>query len=178
MNILVTGAPRTGKTTLVKSVVEELGRKVVGFITEEVLEQGRRIGFKIKTFSGLESMLASVNERQANVFIGKYGVFIDNLESILRTLEEELKNSVYDLIVVDEIGKMELASKIFRDFIIKCLDSGRVLASIMLYDNQFTKSIKERPDTKVYTLDRFNWLNVKNTILKELRDEFKSRCEP
>ncbi len=169
MNILVTGAPRTGKTTLIKSVVEELGKKTVGFITEEVLKQGRRVGFKIRTFSGLESMLASVDNKQSSVFIGKYGVFLDNLETVVKALEEEVKTGGYDLIVVDEIGRMELSSKVFRDFITASLDSGRVFGSIMLYDNAFTESVKKRADTKVYTLTRGNWVNVKQMVLKELK---------
>ena len=168
-NILVTGAPRTGKTTLIKTVVEELGKRVVGFITEEVVKQGRRVGFTIRTFSGRESMLASVDNRQTLFYIGKYGVFLENLEETVKILEEEIARGGFDLIVVDEIGKMELCSKIFKKFIIKCLDLGWVFGSIMFYDDFFTKHIKERKDTRLYILTRGNWLNVKNMILKELR---------
>ncbi|WEU40103.1 MAG: nucleoside-triphosphatase [Candidatus Odinarchaeum yellowstonii] len=169
MNILVTGPPRSGKTTLIKNIVEELNKKTIGFITEEFLKQGKRVGFKIKTFSGLESMLASIDNKHTSVFVGKYGVFLENLELVLETLEKELKTGSYDLIVVDEIGKMELSSKRFRDFITESLDLGKVFGSIMLYDNAFTKSVKERTDTKVYTLTRGSWVNVKNKILEDLK---------
>ncbi len=48
-NILITGPPRVGKTTLIKRLFEELTHHhPVGFYTEEIREGGIRKGFRSK----------------------------------------------------------------------------------------------------------------------------------
>ncbi len=45
-NILLTGLPGCGKTTVVRHVVELLkARRLAGFYTEELREHGQRVGF-------------------------------------------------------------------------------------------------------------------------------------
>ena len=51
-NILVTGPPRSGKSTLIERVVEGLERPATGFITVEIRERNRRVGFAIATLAG------------------------------------------------------------------------------------------------------------------------------
>ena len=50
MNLLLTGPPRCGKTTLVERVVDALeGRlRLAGFLTREVRRGGERVGFDIR----------------------------------------------------------------------------------------------------------------------------------
>ena len=47
MKIAITGSPRSGKTTLVKELLQYIN--AVGFYTEEVRRNGRRYGFDIIT---------------------------------------------------------------------------------------------------------------------------------
>lgn len=60
-----------------------------------------------------------------------------------------------DLVVLDEIGKMELFSKLFQDLVCITLDSDKqVLASVPLKGNQFTREIKNRSDiSQVFNVD-------------------------
>ncbi|MHA1239035.1 MAG: nucleoside-triphosphatase [Candidatus Odinarchaeia archaeon] len=168
VNILVTGVPRVGKTTLITSVVDELGFDAVGFITKEVCVGGRRVGFEIKTFSGKTRMLAFKNYR-SKYRVGSYGVYLENIDSTVQDLEEEMRGKRFQLIVIDEIGKMELFSERFRNFVVKCLDQGKVLGTIMLRDNSFTREIKRREDTKVFYLTENNRNEVKSSIIEILR---------
>src|SRR5262245_9707116 len=47
--VLLTGAPGSGKTTLVREVVRELDpSRVAGFTTEEIREGGERLGFRVR----------------------------------------------------------------------------------------------------------------------------------
>lgn len=172
-NILVTGAPKTGKTTLIANVIKESGFRPIGFITEEVLQDHIRIGFQIRTYSGTTATLASVNNRSSRYLVGKYGVFLENLDEIVGVLEAEMACKQYDLVVIDEIGKMELGSEAFKQFILRCLDLGKVFGSIMLHDNFFTRKIKERPDTVVYHLTRNNREDIKNQVLEALIHHLK-----
>jgi len=48
MNILITGLPQSGKTTLLKSLLKNHPQKT-GFFTHEMRENGTRTGFEIET---------------------------------------------------------------------------------------------------------------------------------
>lgn len=62
-NILLTGDPGVGKTTLIQKVVQDLSGNAGGFYTKEIRENSRRIGFEIVTFSGRRGILASTKIR-------------------------------------------------------------------------------------------------------------------
>ena len=80
-NILLTGVPGVGKTTLVRRVLAEIDVKIGGFYTEEIRERGKRVGFSIKTFEGRTGILAHVNHKGPHR-VGKYAVNIEDLEQI------------------------------------------------------------------------------------------------
>jgi nucleoside-triphosphatase len=163
-NIFITGLPGCGKTTLIKEILKELKIPAKGFFTEEIRKEGERIGFKIVTLSGKEGILAEKGFRSA-YRVSKYGVILKDLEEIgVKEIEEGLKGNF--LIVVDEIGKMELFSNKFREIILKALDSkNKILGTIMEKENQFCDKIKQRKDTKVFYLTRENREKVKKEIL-------------
>ncbi len=48
MNILIVGLPKSGKTTLLKTILENYPKKT-GFFTNEIRENDMRIGFEIET---------------------------------------------------------------------------------------------------------------------------------
>ena len=113
--VLVTGQPSCGKTTAVKTLVDELrasGASVRGFYTDEVLSGGRRVGFDIVTVpDGRRGPLA--RKGAAGPKVGQYGVDVDGFERIaLPTLDvdDDDDDTIY---VLDEIGRMELKSDAF-----------------------------------------------------------------
>jgi nucleoside-triphosphatase len=126
MNVLLTGKPGVGKTTIIKKVVE--GRENAGgFYTEEIRDRYRK-GFKIMTLDGEEGILAHVDIKNRRT-VGKYGVNTPDIDAIaVKSVEESLDR---EIIVIDEIGKMELYSEKFRDILGKALDTGNVLGTIM-----------------------------------------------
>ena len=155
-NLLVTGRPGVGKTTLIRRLVERpIPRKVVGFFTQEVREGGTRTGFSIETLDGKRGVLASV-DMTSGPRVGKYRVNIRDLERIgVPCIEEGLACS--DLLVIDEIGKMELFSERFRYAVMKAFDSRtRVLATIKLGGGDFVRRLTKRPDTEVLRLTETN----------------------
>jgi nucleoside-triphosphatase len=163
-NIFITGPPGCGKTTLIKEVLKELKIPAKGFFTEEIRKERERIGFKIVTLSKKEGILAEKGFKSP-YRVSKYGVILKDLEEIgVKEIEEGLKGDF--LIVVDEIGKMELFSSKFREVILKALDSkNKILGTIMEKENQFCDKIKQRKDTKVFYLTRENREKVKKEIL-------------
>jgi nucleoside-triphosphatase len=169
-NIFITGLPGCGKTTLIKEILKELKILAKGFFTEEIRKEGERIGFKIVTLSGKEGILAEKGFKSP-YRVSKYGVILKDLEEIgVREIEEGLKGDF--LIVVDELGKMELFSNKFREVILRALDSqkNKILGTITLKSNPFCDKIKQRKDTKILYLTRENRERIKKEILELFRN--------
>lgn len=147
-NILLTGQPGVGKTTLIMRILEKLSLEAKGFFTEEIREKGIRKGFKIRTLDGEEGVLAHVDSRSSKR-VGKYGVNVEEFEQIgVRALEEALEQE--SPVVIDEIGKMELYSERFREILLKVLDrSPLVIATIGQQRDSFIEQVRSRPDVAV-----------------------------
>ncbi|WP_456320941.1 NTPase [Palaeococcus sp. (in: euryarchaeotes)] len=132
VRIFISGNPGVGKTTLVLKVVEALKERGIsagGFITQEVRERGRRVGFKIRALdTGEEGILAW--EGAPGPKIGKYGVNIADLNEIgVRAMYRALKEA--DLVVIDEIGAMEFKSKAFSRALEEVLKSKKPLLAVL-----------------------------------------------
>ncbi len=154
-NILLTGSPGVGKTTLVRRVLEGIDARVGGFYTEEIREQGKRVGFSIRTFDGRTGVLAHVNQKGPHR-VGRYGVNIEDLETIAA---ESVVSAVEsdDLVVIDELGRMELFSALFQRVVMEALDSEKpVFGTIQARRNSFLASVRSRDDVNVIEVTSAN----------------------
>jgi nucleoside-triphosphatase len=166
--VLLTGRPGCGKTTLIKRVVNKLALPVSGFYTEEMRERGQRVGFKIVTLNGEEAVFAHVNFKTRER-LGKYGLNLSALEAVgVKAIRESV--CTQQLVVIDEIGPMEIRSPIFRDAVSEALDSNvPILATIVARSLPFTDAIKRRRDVTVIEVRQDN----REQLVSELSDEFK-----
>jgi nucleoside-triphosphatase len=146
--LLLTGRPGCGKTTLIKHVVKDLALPAGGFYTEEIREAGIRVGFKLVTLDGEEAVFAHVNLKTGEG-LGKYGLNLSMLEAVgVKAIREAARSQ--QLVVIDEIGPMELRSAIFCDAVSEALDSNvPILATIVARPLRFTDAIKKRRDITV-----------------------------
>jgi nucleoside-triphosphatase len=172
--LLLTGRPGCGKTTLIKRVVKELAVPAGGFYTEEIREHGGRVGFKLVTLDGEEAVFAHVDFPAAAgpQRLGKYGLDLAALETIgikaLRTAVHARR-----LIVIDEIGPMEIRSPIFCHAVHEALDSPEaagILATITARSFPFTNAIKKRPDVTLIEVRSEN----REQLVCELADQFRT----
>jgi len=170
--LLLTGQPGTGKTALIKEALVRTKVKAGGFYTEEIRTGGIRQGFRIVTLDGQEAILAHVNI-SSPYQISKYRVDTGALDRLgVAALRQALKES--DLIVVDEIGKMELLSPQFKEVVIRAINSGkRVLGTIMLNPHPFADEIKRRPEVEVLLVTGDNRPQVLNRVLHWLEENKK-----
>ena len=153
-NILLTGPPGCGKSTCIERIIAQIKRPAVGFFTREIRERGKRVGFSIITLDGKTGTLAH-RDFNSPFRVGRYGVDTESIERIaLPAMEPAHAN---EIVVIDEIGKMEVLSALFRDRLIKVLDSENdVLGSVSLKGDRFIRQVKQRPDVTLVQVSEKN----------------------
>ncbi|MDA4126753.1 MAG: NTPase [Thaumarchaeota archaeon] len=130
---LVTGPPGVGKSSLVSKVIMRLksaGVIVGGCTTYERRSKGIRMGFEVLDLSsGRKGELASVDSK-LGPRVGRYRVNLTDLAEIgAAGLVAAAVSS--ELIVIDEVGPMELVSPEFRRGVKKCIDSGKPVLAVV-----------------------------------------------
>lgn len=152
---LLTGRPGVGKTTIIRRAVEGLGRRAGGFYTAEMRAGGRREGFRLVTLDGQVAVLAHINIASP-YRVSKYGVDVAALEEVgVAALRRALAQNA--LMVVDEIGKMELFSAAFRQAVGEALASGHPLVgTIMLAPHPWADQVKRHPRVEVVAVTEGN----------------------
>ena len=166
-NILVTGLPGVGKTTLIKKISEELKHlHPVGFYTTEIREEGMRKGFELISLEGRKGILSHINIKSP-YRVGKYKVDIKSFEDFLDSIP--FFHSLTPLIIIDEIGKMECLSEKFKKILNDILDSEKwVIATIALKGSELIAEIKKREDIKLFEMTKSNRDSLFSEILKEI----------
>ncbi|MDW8056539.1 MAG: NTPase [Elusimicrobiota bacterium] len=155
-NLFITGLPGVGKTSLVMKVVNKYPEKFGGFYTKEIREDAVRKGFMICTTDGKQDIFA-LKGLKSKYVVGSYGVNIDVLENVgISALMSAVETK--EIILIDEIGKMELFSEKFRTTVLKCLNlSKKVLATIKFTKDKFTDELKLRKDIEILELKKENY---------------------
>lgn len=167
-NILITGLPGIGKTTLIKQLLYKLEKyKPVGFYTEEIRHEGERKGFQLVSLEGEKSILAHVFIESPH-HIGKYKVDVHGFDSFLDSLD--IFKSTSRPIVIDEIGKMECMSAKFVKMIVDILNSKNiVIATIAHTDGGIKGKIKEREDVRLFKMNLENRDTLEDKIIEYLK---------
>ena len=167
---LLTGSPGVGKTTIIKEVLAKVKATTGGFYTEEIRSGGIRQGFRIVTLDGKSAILAHINIHSPYQ-VSKYGVDIDSLDQVGVSALREATHKC-DIVIVDEIGKMELYSPSFKEAVTEALESGKkVLGTIMLKPHPWADRIKQHHLVKVISVTMVNYREVAEEVLSWLQHE-------
>ena len=161
--LLLTGKPGTGKSGIIKEVLAKTKVKAGGFYTEEIRIGNVRQGFRIVTIDGKEAILTHINI-SSHYQVSKYKVDIDSLNGVaVSALREAIKKS--DLIIIDEIGKMELLSSQFREVVSQAMGTDKkVLGAIMLNPHPFVDKIKSDREVEILLVTG----NNRNKVLQDI----------
>ena len=170
-NIFLTGAPSSGKTTVIKKVIERLNIPAKGFYTEEERLGDTRAGFVMKTLDGHSGYLAHQDIR-SDFHIRRYGVSIENIETIAVPSITPVNRNI---IILDEIGKMECFSPVFREASVIVLDSPNiVVGTITLGGDEFIQAIKKRGDMEILYVTIENRDVLPDIILQKIANILNS----
>jgi nucleoside-triphosphatase len=120
-----------------------------GFLTRELREGGRRVGFEIETLSGGRGLLAHV-DLKGPPRVSRYGVDIEEFERLaLPALDAQ------GVVLIDELGKMELASERFREAVLALWEGpASIVATVHTARHPFTDRLKR--DAEVLRLTAAN----------------------
>lgn len=152
------------------------GAKIGGMVSSEILEGGVRVGFKIVDLeNGAEGILAHIRQREGPQ-VGKYRVCLRDLENVgVGAILKACKSA--DLIIIDEVGPMELYSEAFKDAVLKALESDKIVLGTIHYKvkTSFTDMIRSRGDVEIIevTYDNRNSLprKISELILRGIREK-------
>jgi nucleoside-triphosphatase len=168
---LITGIPGVGKTTLISKVVVELrkaGISVGGIYSKEKRAGRVRTGFVMTDLvSGFQKELASVEGEGPRM--GRYRVNLKNLGEFAAPAVEDAVSSC-DIVVVDEVGPMELISPEFRRAVKHVADSSKPALMVihLRMRDPLIDEIKSRDDAIAYEVTPDNRNQLEETLLKEL----------
>jgi len=162
-NLLLTGRPGVGKTTLIKKLSEALKPfHPVGFYTDEIREGGVRKGFELVTLDGRRQILSHVGIK-GPFRVGKYGVDIAGFETFFDAID--FLSPATRLVIIDEIGKMECLSGKFQTLLREILNLQKsLIATIALRGSGVIAEIKGRSETTLLEVTAQN----KDSILSEV----------
>jgi len=166
--ILLEGRPASGKTTLARRIAAGLRERdipVTGFTTEEIRESGRRVGFAIETADGQRDTLAHI-DLPGPPRVGKYGVDLAAFEPLAIP---SLRAAPGSLVVIDELGKMELASKPLRDAVEELFASpADVVVTVHTFRHPFTDALKARADVDRLQVTAANRDDLARVLVRKL----------
>ena len=179
VNIFLTGKPGIGKTTIIQKFIRRYPLSAGGFFTCEIREHGVRVGFTIEAIrswihedhdgSGekYHAVMAHINSL-STYRVGRYGVNISAIEKVgITALREGMKRA--KIIIIDEIGRMEMYSTLFQKEVKNVLDCPLpVLGVIQMKRNPFLDSIRKRDDVTVIQVT----LDNRDALPKHLFDIF------
>ena len=169
--LFITGRPSIGKTTVLLNAANELknkGYRIGGMLSRDVREKGTRIGFEIVNFTtGQRGWLAHVNQ-PTGPQVSKYRVNLNDLDQIgVEAVRSALKDA--EVVVIDEIGPMELFSSAFKQAIKDAIDSQKLVLGVIHHSahDPIINSIKNRNDMEIFEATMENRQQLHNLLIQK-----------
>ena len=176
----ITGMPNVGKTQTLVKVMEFLkdsGYNIEGMITEPLIEKKKHVGFYVKDWQTGEKEVFAHIDFDSKDKVGEYGVDLKALEKVgVPAIEKAIADTDVDIIIIDEIGKMEMLSERFCEVVIEALDSGKPIV-VTLHKKSRTpllQDVRRRDDIRILEVTPVN----RNLLPYKLEKIMKEKLPP
>lgn len=171
MHILITGSGGVGKSTLIRRIIQELGRPVFGFETKKedsLAEEGN--GSPVYIYdAGKERIRTDENlvGYCKNKHFGTMKEAFDRYAAKLRLPVPE--NCV---ILLDELGFMESASEDFCSAVLSLLDGDiPVIAAVKDKDTPFLEAVRAHKNCRCFFITEKNRDELYQEVLDFIREQ-------
>lgn len=176
IKIGITGLPGSGKTNALIRVIEMLSTeeelKIGGMIDEPVVDGRHRIGFTVRDILTGDSVVFAHIDFESKIMIGKLGVDLAKLEEVgVRAIKRACDEC--DIIVIDEVGKMEVESPAFIEAVKYALDADKPMI-ITLHKksrNPLLQDIRRRDDVRILEVTPTNRNLLPHKIIRLMNGE-------
>ncbi|MDH5437453.1 MAG: NTPase [Candidatus Bathyarchaeota archaeon] len=172
--VFITGRPGIGKTSALLRAVDVLktrGYKVAGMVSREVRKGGVRVGFEIVDFeTGRRGWLAHINQ-PTGPQVSKYRVNLNDLDVIgASSIRNAVANA--DVVVVDEIGPMELFSPAFKEAVTQAIRSEKPVLGTVHHraKDPLITTIRARGDAEILEVTYENRGILHNVIVRRVEE--------
>ena len=158
----ITGMPSVGKTRTLIKIIESLekhGYTVEGMIAEPVLKGKERVGFYVTDWQTREKEIFAHVDFDTKEKVGEYGVDIKALERIgIPAIEKAITDEEINIIIIDEIGKMEMLSEKFCEMVIEALDSDKPIIATLHKKSRtpLLQDVRRRDDIRILEVTAVN----------------------
>lgn len=175
--LILTGRPGIGKTTIIKAVIAQLADRAGGFYTEEILGAGGRKGFRLITLAGRSDVIAHIDIRSRSQ-VGRYGVKVEVIDRVgAGAIQAAVEHN--PIVIIDEIGKMELFSSPFQGAVLKAVSSPKcVLATAMLDEHPWVAALKSLPQVTTWEVNKVNRSEMVARVLAWLAEAAPDAAAP
>ena len=165
MKILLTGEPHSGKSTLINKVLKHFNEKL-GFVTNEILQDGQRIGFELEASNGQKATIAHV-DYESDIHVSRYGVKPFILDEFIRVLPPVDQQS---LLYIDEVGQMQLYSDGLRALVEEYINAPNDFIGTLskVYDHELIQKLIKDPNIEVIEVTTENRDTLEDEICSKL----------
>ncbi len=174
----ITGMPRVGKTEGLIRVIRRLEDYYIfgGMITKGIEENGVRVGFKIVNWQTQEERLFAHINLDTSYRVGKYKLDMKVLEEFgIPAIQDAMEDESIDIIVIDEVGKLALESKKFREVVKEALycEKPVLLTLHKKSRDSLLQDIRNMNNVRIFEITRVNRNLLPYKIEKLLKEEWK-----
>jgi nucleoside-triphosphatase len=175
IKIGITGLPNAGKTQALIKVIEMLeegDQKVGGMITEPITKNNRRVGFYVMDWITKDKDVLAHVDFDSKIVVGRYKVNLNALESIgVNAIESA--GETCDIIIIDEVGRMEVESEKFVEVVKRILEEDKplILTLHKKSRNPLLQDIRRRDDVRILEVTPINRNLLPYKIIKLMKGD-------
>ncbi|MFA6925291.1 MAG: nucleoside-triphosphatase [Bacteroidales bacterium] len=170
--IFLTGNSKVGKSTLLGKIVDELKKSekykssMSGFLTNDNCDSNnKRISFSTTTINGEKTGILAIKNSD-NEYILDAKIMT---ELIIPEIKESIEKSGVSLLIIDEIGPIQLQNEDFKKMILEALETHRIsILGIIANDKDpFISKVACNYRTNIIEVTESTRNSLINTVLNE-----------